>query len=214
MDSGFIVLHRKILDSYLATSPFRLALWVALISLASHKDKEFIFHGEKITLKRGQFITGRKVLSAKTGISESYIEKLLKEFENYGMLEQQKTNRNRLITIINYKKYQDKEQQRDITETSQRHHRDTINNYNNDNNIKRGNKSRFAPPSPTDLKNYISSNNYLINAETFLNFYESKGWMVGKNKMKDWKAAVRQWHSRNKPTKTTKEDYFRGKKPL
>ena len=35
-----------------------------------------------------------------------------------------------------------------------------------------------------------------INATTFWNFYESKGWLVGKTKMKDWKAAIRTWESK------------------
>ena len=39
---------------------------------------------------------------------------------------------------------------------------------------------------------------YNVDAERFVDFYRSKGWLVGKNKMKDWKAAVRSWHSRNK----------------
>ena len=38
-------------------------------------------------------------------------------------------------------------------------------------------------------------NNLEIDVNKFINFYESKGWMVGKNKMKDWKAAVRNWRS-------------------
>lgn len=58
-------------------------------------------------------------------------------------------------------------------------------------------QSRFAPPSIDELTSYISENNYQVNAETFFNHYETVGWKVGKNKMKDWKAAVRGWHSRN-----------------
>ena len=37
-----------------------------------------------------------------------------------------------------------------------------------------------------------------MNADTFIDFYACKGWMVGKNKMKDWKAAVRTWEQRDK----------------
>ena len=58
--------------------------------------------------------------------------------------------------------------------------------------------SRFAPPTPTDVENYATEKGLAIDADKFCDFYESKGWMVGKNKMKDWKAAVRGWCSRNK----------------
>ena len=43
------------------------------------------------------------------------------------------------------------------------------------------------------MAEYCSQNGYKISAESFVDFYESKGWMVGKNKMKDWRAAVRNW---------------------
>lgn len=56
---------------------------------------------------------------------------------------------------------------------------------------------RFTPPSLEELTNYIYSNNYTVDANQFIDFYQSKGWMVGKNKMKDWKAAVRNWEKRN-----------------
>lgn len=58
--------------------------------------------------------------------------------------------------------------------------------------------SRFAPPSHEELSEFISDSCLSVIADDFINFYQSKSWMVGKNKMKDWKAAARMWHSRNK----------------
>lgn len=52
---------------------------------------------------------------------------------------------------------------------------------------------RFTPPTPEQVKEYCVDKGYDIDCERFVDFYESKGWMVGKNKMKDWKAAVRTW---------------------
>jgi len=48
-------------------------------------------------------------------------------------------------------------------------------------------------PSLQDVKSYISEKNFSLNAEEFFDFYESKNWMIGKNKMKDYKAAIRNW---------------------
>jgi len=62
----------------------------------------------------------------------------------------------------------------------------------------KGKAKRFSPPSLLDVVNYCFETKCSVDPETFVNFYESKGWMVGKNKMKDWKAAVRQWNSRSK----------------
>ena len=54
----------------------------------------------------------------------------------------------------------------------------------------------FTPPSVDEVSRYCKENNYTINPWTFVNHYTSNGWMVGKNKMKDWQAAVRTWQSK------------------
>jgi hypothetical protein len=54
-----------------------------------------------------------------------------------------------------------------------------------------------------EVKQYCHDRNNQVNPEAFFDFYSSKGWMVGKNKMKDWKACVRTWERRDaKPTET------------
>lgn len=55
---------------------------------------------------------------------------------------------------------------------------------------------RFTPPSADDVSAYVQAQGYHVNADRFVAFYEQKGWMVGKNRMKDWKAAVRNWETR------------------
>ena len=54
-------------------------------------------------------------------------------------------------------------------------------------------KNKFSKPSIDEIKEYCLERNNQINAEQFYDYYESKGWMIGKNKMKDWKAAIRTW---------------------
>jgi hypothetical protein len=55
---------------------------------------------------------------------------------------------------------------------------------------------KFTPPTIEEVKSYCISRNNNVDAEKFYNFYQAKGWMVGKNKMKDWQAAVRTWESK------------------
>lgn len=62
-----------------------------------------------------------------------------------------------------------------------------------------GNKgTKFVPPTLQEVKAYCIERCNCVDPERFIDFYESKGWMVGKNKMKDWKAAVRSWEKRDK----------------
>ena len=51
----------------------------------------------------------------------------------------------------------------------------------------------FKPPTIEDVKRYCEERKNNVNPQRFIDFYESKGWMIGKNKMKDWKACVRTW---------------------
>lgn len=65
---------------------------------------------------------------------------------------------------------------------------------------------RFTPPSLQEVTAYCNDRNNGIDAEQFINFYESKGWVIGKSKMKCWKAAVRTWEQRRKQD-TPKNEY-------
>lgn len=56
---------------------------------------------------------------------------------------------------------------------------------------------KFIPPSVQLVQEYCNERKNGISAYTFVNFYQSKGWLVGKSKMKDWKAAVRTWEQKN-----------------
>lgn len=63
--------------------------------------------------------------------------------------------------------------------------------------IKEEKRKRFTPPSLDDVKAYCKERNNSVDANKFIDYYESNGWMVGRNKMKDWKAAVRSWERNN-----------------
>jgi hypothetical protein len=51
----------------------------------------------------------------------------------------------------------------------------------------------FIPPTVEEVADYCKDRKNAIDPETFVGFYASKGWMIGKNKMKDWRAAVLTW---------------------
>lgn len=74
-------------------------------------------------------------------------------------------------------------------------HKPITNNHNTSNRAK-----GFAPPTIDQVRDYVTDNRYPVDPERFVDFYASKGWMVGKNKMKDWKAAVRTWSKGNGQT--------------
>lgn len=68
-------------------------------------------------------------------------------------------------------------------------------NINKEKGIVKG--KGFTKPTVFEVKSYCIERKNKINAQTFIDFYESKGWMIGKNKMVDWKSAVRTWEKRD-----------------
>lgn len=68
-------------------------------------------------------------------------------------------------------------------------------------------RKRFTPPSVGDVGAYVDEKQYNVDPEAFVDFYASKGWKVGNQPMKDWKAAVRTWNKRHsqEPEKTAKQ---------
>jgi len=63
----------------------------------------------------------------------------------------------------------------------------------------RSKRERFSPPTPDQVADYAKSKGFSIDAARFCDFYASKGWLVGRAPMRDWRAAVRNWASRDGP---------------
>lgn len=70
---------------------------------------------------------------------------------------------------------------------------------------------RFIPPDADEVEAYCRERNNHIDAQHFVDFYASKGWKVGKEPMKDWKAAVRTWERRNDTTARASPRHNRGR---
>ena len=72
-------------------------------------------------------------------------------------------------------------------------------------------RERFAPPSPEDVRAYCEEKGYKVDADAFVDFYAAKGWKVGNQPMKDWKAAVRTWTRRESSAPPGKVRQYRNR---
>lgn len=106
MSNGWIKLHRRIVNWEWYKEPNTLALFLHLLIKANHKDGSW----KGMDIKRGQLVTGRKVLSSETGLSEQQVRTSLKHLNSTQEIVLQPTNKNTLITLVNYNSYQEKEQ--------------------------------------------------------------------------------------------------------
>ena len=116
---SYIKLYRKIRNTSVWCDSDKLKLWLYCLTEASYEDRTILHENKKIDLKKGQFITGRNKLetdfnkgvknSAK--ISGSTLVRWLELFEKCEMLHIEKTNKYSIVTVLNWDKYQQNEQQ-------------------------------------------------------------------------------------------------------
>lgn len=223
---GWIKLHRKVLDNPIVCKDAEhLAVWVYLLLNATHKEREVLFDGKKITLKCGQLITGRKKISEETKVNESKVRRILNDFKNDQQIDQQTSTRNTLISILQWDEYQDNDQQSDQQVTNNRPTSDQqVTTNKNERKKERKNEridkekeskkekaddGKNIPPTLDEIYAWIDKKGYTLDGEQFFDFYESKGWMVGRNKMKNWHSAMSTWDKRERKAKPykPKEDF-------
>ena len=127
------------------------------------------------------------------------------------MIKKESDSHRTLLTIINYEVYQgvpntdqtltehQSNTNRTLTETT-KEYKNIRNKEFKENDTPNGVSKRkcFAPPTVDEVRAYCQERGNNIDPQRFVDFYESKGWFVGKNKMKSWKAAVRTWENRDK----------------
>ena len=85
--------------------------------------------------------------------------------------------------------------------------KDTAHNHNHirkESLLTETKEKKFTPPTVEEVAAYASEKGYKMEAERFVDFYASKGWKVGNTPMKDWKAAVRNWATRDNTRKADK----------
>ena len=140
---GWIKIYRSLKNKSWFKKAEHLQLWIYLLIEVNHKGKEFLFAGEPIKLLPGQTLTGRKKIALETGISESKVERLLTYFEKKEcQIEQQKSNKNRIISIVNWVQYQNIEQQVNNNRTTSEQQVNTNKNEKKEKNEK--NKNLFV----------------------------------------------------------------------
>ena len=191
---NFLKLHRKMLEWgwYRDTNTTRLFLHILLN--ANWLPGEC--YG--IPYKAGEFITSLDKLSRETTLSISQVRTAIKHLEMTGEIASTSYGKCRIITVNNWDVYQvsDKVNRKEIARKSQEDSKEIATELDIKNKDNKKNK-RFVKPTIEEVKAYCDENGYKVSPERFIDYYESKGWLVGKTPMKDWKAAVRGWNSRS-----------------
>jgi uncharacterized phage protein (TIGR02220 family) len=145
MSLGWISVYRELTDKpiWQTSTPEQKTVLVTLMLMVNHKENEWEFKGEKYTVKPGQMITSLDSIVEKCGkgVTIQNVRTALKRFEKYGFLTNVSTNKNRLITLVNWELYQphegepNKQTNKQLTSNQQAANKQLTTN-NNVNNVK------------------------------------------------------------------------------
>ena len=224
-NKGFIMIDRSILedDMYFSEKFTRMQAYMDLCLLAAFKSRTFYIRGNKVELQPMQVAKSVRDLADRWQWSVNKVRGYLNELEKGDYIDTQKTSVNQIITI---KKYivvntQNDTQINTQTDTQNDTQTDTPiiknNNVNNENKEiviesvvvsneqqtlptptkeKKRRSSVFVKPTLEECIAYANEKGFNWDASRFYNYYESNGWRVGRNPMKNWKAAMSSWNTK------------------
>ena len=196
-----------------------IVIWFKLLCLAGKQNNSGVF------MMNDKLAYTDEMLATIFRRNISTVRLALNTFEQFGMIE----TIDSVITIPNWEKHQSldkleakKKYDREYQAKKRKEKKLLIENRttSNDNRIldkeedidkeididkdkdiiNKTTTKRFKKPTIDEIKSYCEERNNAVNAEAFYDYYESKDWMIGKNRMKDWKAAVRTWERNTKKT--------------
>lgn len=215
MRKGWICLHRCIQEHWIWQDANRFKWWVDLLLKANNKDAKVLIDGSLMDCKRGQFITSLGKLAEEWMVSRDTVRRFLDALESDTMIARKSTHKMTQITICNYDTYQDVPTSDNTTDRQlTQQQADTNNNVDSittssntstNSNREWGKKTqtKFIPPTLEEVIAHCKEKGYSLNAEKFFNHYTTVGWMVGRNKMKNWKSALAKWENSEYDRKQT-----------
>jgi hypothetical protein len=209
MSIGFIKLHRKIIEWEWYSDVNVCRVFLHLLLTANFENKKW----QGIDISRGQVITSLEKLGKSTTLTIQQVRTALTKLKSTHEITIKATKLHTFITLTNYNLYQDR-----IVESNTPDNTPDNNSSTNDQQmsnkgatttkegkeIQEGEEAKkkpkgFVRPTLQEVSDYCQERKNSVNPQKWLDHYQSNGWKVGKNSMKDWKAAVRKWED-DKPT--------------
>lgn len=193
--SDYVKLSRKIFEWEWYRHNNVKCFFIHCILKANWKEGRF----EGVDVPRGSFVSSLPRLSEETGLTIAQVRGCIEKLVSTGEIAVKPTNKYSVFSILRYDAYQ-YESQTNSSQATNKSHSNNIQIAT----IEEGNKGRKERreevgqrPTLSEIKSYLSEVGSKLNAEKFFNYYESNGWRVGKNPMKNWKAAVATWEAKD-----------------
>jgi len=198
---GFVKIYRSFLDWEWYDDINTTRLFIHCILKAYYEDTKY----RGIIFKRGSFSFGRKLLAKEVGLSEQQLRTSLSKLKSTNEITIKSTSKFSVISIVNYDLYQKNNQQNNqqdnqrVTNEQPTNNQQitTIKEIKNIRNKELKENNIFRPPTILEIKDFLKEKGITtIDADRFYYFYDSKGWLIGKTKMKSWKSAIMTWKNK------------------
>lgn len=200
--SGWIKIHRSIKDHWLYTEKrvfSRFEAWNDILLTVNYSDAQTLIKGKLYNVKRGESILSLDSWAKRWGWEKSSVRRFLKLLENESMVVLDSDNVTTRLTVCNYESYQDERNADETRKKLKRNSNEIQTTPIKEEKEEQEEKRRvFIKPTTQEVQDYMKEIEYNGDAEHFINYYQSKGWVVGKSKMIDWKSAVQTWKRRDR----------------
>jgi hypothetical protein len=194
MIKGGYILQPRLFDKSDAAhmSPVTRELWYYLLRNVNFSDGESFKRGQNFfTLKDIQDGLSWFIGYRKSTYSKPQLTKALRRLREATMIETTKATRGVIVTVCNYSEYQNPKNYEGNAEGNTKETKGL--HYKQEGKEGKNKPIKTIPPKLEDVISYCGERSNAVDAHKWFDHYTSNGWLVGKNKMKDWKAAVRTW---------------------
>lgn len=218
-NEGYIKLYRRMMKWGWYTDTPTKCVFLHLLFLACYEPCYF----KGVHLEPGQAVSSIRQIATDTGLTVKQVRTAINHLKETQEVAQSPYGKFSVFTINNYNDYQCTGTDEGKQRAQEGHSEGTLPNIKKNKEVKntpynppQGDEGvsvskRFVPPTPEEVNVYCRERNNGIDGNEFCDFYTSKGWKVGKNPMKDWKAAVRTWErsrKQNAPQPKTESGWY------
>lgn len=218
-NEGYIKLYRRMMKWGWYTDTPTKCVFLHLLFLACYEPCYF----KGVHLEPGQAVSSIRQIATDTGLTVKQVRTAINHLKETQEVAQSPYGKFSVFTVNNYNDYQCTGTDEGKQRAQEGHSEGTLPNIKKNKEVKntpynppQGDEGvsvskRFVPPTPEEVNTYCRERNNGIDGSEFCDFYTSKGWKVGKNPMKDWKAAVRTWErsrKQNAPQPKTESGWY------
>lgn len=218
-NEGYIKLYRRMMKWGWYTDTPTKCVFLHLLFLACYEPCYF----KGVHLEPGQAVSSIRQIATDTGLTVKQVRTAINHLKETQEVAQSPYGKFSVFTVNNYNDYQCTGTDEGKQRAQEGHSEGTLPNIKKNKEVKntpynpsQGDEGvpvskRFVPPTPEEVSTYCRERNNGIDGSEFCDFYTSKGWKVGKNPMKDWKAAVRTWErsrKQNAPQPKTESGWY------